>query len=191
MRRFLFILLCLLTPVAALSACQPAAFRTAAPADPALAPLFERLAEAPTAAEAEVVEAQIWAIWTQSGSATVDVLMERADMAEAGGNKAMALRFVTEAGAIAPSYAQAFYRRSILRYQAEDRAGAIADIEETLKREPRHFGALAGLGLIREDMGQPEAALDCYRRALEINPWLDTARQGVQRLEPAIEGQDI
>jgi tetratricopeptide (TPR) repeat protein len=105
-------------------------------------------------------------------------------------DKPLALRFVNQATELTPSYAGGWYRRSILRYDADDRAGAIADIQETLKREPRHFGALAGLGMIYEDMGQEKAALNAYRRALEIHPFLDSARQGLQRLEPKVEGQD-
>jgi tetratricopeptide (TPR) repeat protein len=159
--------------------------------DPALDELFKALLTAPTAAEASVVEEQIWQTWGQSGSATVDVLIERADAAEAAGDKPLARSFIDQATSLTPSYAGAWYRRSILRYDADDRAGAIADIQETLKREPRHFGALAGLGMIYEDMGQEKAALNAYRRALEIHPFLDNAKQGVARLEPKVEGQDI
>lgn len=160
-------------------------------ADPALDELFKELLTAPTAAEASVLEEQIWQTWGQSGSATVDVLIERADAAEAAGDKPLALSFVDQATSLTPSYAGAWYRRSILRYDADDRAGAISDIQETLRREPRHFGALAGLGLIYEDMGQEKAALEAYRRALEIHPFLDTAKQGVSRLEPKVDGQDL
>lgn len=184
----------LLALLVALAAGLPAACdqqpRPAVQSSPELDALFERLAEAGTPAEAGVIEEQIWAAWARTGSATLDVLIERADAAEAAGDKALALRFVTEVSELAPDYAGAFYRRSILRYEAEDKAGAIADVEETLKREPRHFGALAGLALIYEDMGREKDALDCYRRALAIHPWLDSARQGVRRLEPKVEGQD-
>lgn len=188
MRRLLLAIALVATP---LGGCGPReAADAVAPTDPALDALFRDLAAAPTAAQAAVVEQQIWQAWAQSGSATVDVLMERADAAEAAGDKALALRFVNQVVELTPSYAGGWYRRSILRYDADDRAGAISDIQETLKREPRHFGALAGLGLIYEDMGQERAALEAYRRALEINPMLDAARQGVKRLEPKLEGTD-
>jgi tetratricopeptide (TPR) repeat protein len=185
------LLLALALGLASVSACTPDAPETQAVSDPALDALFAALLAAPTAAEAAAIEQQIWQTWGQSGSATVDILIERADAAEAAGDKPLALRFVNQATELAPSYAGAWYRRSILRYDADDRAGAIADIKETLKREPRHFGALAGLGLIYEDMGQERAALEAYRHALEIDPYLDAAKQGVSRLEPKIEGQDL
>ncbi|MDZ4776481.1 MAG: hypothetical protein SGJ23_06815 [Alphaproteobacteria bacterium] len=188
MRSPLAALLLIALPLVACGA-PPPSEQTAA--DPALDELFKELLTAPTAAEASVLEEQIWQTWGQSGSATVDVLIERADAAEAAGDKALALSFVDQAAALTPSYAGAWYRRSILRYDADDRAGAIRDIQETLRREPRHFGALAGLGLIYEDMGQENAALEAYRRALEIHPFLDTAKQGVSRLEPKVDGQDL
>ncbi|MBL8559279.1 MAG: tetratricopeptide repeat protein [Hyphomonadaceae bacterium] len=188
MRRILTALFLISAPLAACGAPPPADQTTA---DPALDELFKSLLTAPTAAEASALEEQVWQTWGQSGSATVDVLIERADAAEAAGDKALALSFVDQATSLTPSYAGAWYRRSILRYDADDRAGAIADIQETLKREPRHFGALAGLGLIYEDMGQEKAALEAYRRALEIHPFLETAKQGVARLEPKVDGQDL
>jgi tetratricopeptide (TPR) repeat protein len=189
MRRLVLALLLAAAPLASCGAPAPA--EDAGAIDPALDELFKELLTAPTAAEASVLEEQIWKIWGQSGSATVDVLIERADAAEAAGDKPLALSFVDQATALTPSYAGGWYRRSILRYDADDRAGAIGDIQETLKREPRHFGALTGLGLIYEDMGQEKAALQAYRRALEIHPFLDEARQGVARLEPKVEGQDL
>lgn len=184
----LLIALPLAAPVAGCGAPPPSELTAA---DPALDELFKELLTAPTAAEASVLEEQIWQTWGQSGSATVDVLIERADAAEAAGDKPLALSFVDQSTSLTPSYAGAWYRRSILRYDADDRAGAISDIQETLRREPRHFGALAGLGLIYEDMGQEKAALEAYRRALEIHPFLDTAKQGVSRLEPKVDGQDL
>lgn len=189
MRAFLFATALAAIPLAGCSPRAPA--DAIVPADPALDEMFQSLLNAPTKAQAAAIEEQIWQSWGQSGSATVDVLIERADAAEAAGDKALALRFIDQATELTPSYAGGWYRRSILRYDADDRAGAIADIQETLKREPRHFGALAGLGMIYEDMGQEKAALQAYRRALEIDPYLETAKQGVQRLEPKVEGEDL
>lgn len=192
MRRTLAALLLISLPLAAaLSGCGAPPPSEQAAVDPALDELFKELLTAPTDAEASALEEQIWQTWGQSGSATVDVLIERADAAEAAGDKALALSFIDQATSLTPSYAGAWYRRSILRYDADDRAGAIADIQETLKREPRHFGALAGLGMIYEDMGQEKAALEAYRRALEIHPFLNNAKQGVSRLEPKVDGQDL
>ena len=67
---------------------------------------------------------------------------------------------------------------------------AIADLESALTYEPRHFGALAGLGLIYEELGQQRAALEAFRAALVIHPNYETALQGVRRLEPRVDGRD-
>lgn len=173
---------------AALAACGPQAART--PSDPALDALFTELAAAPDDASAQAIEARIWARWADSGSPTVNVLLERASAAEEAGESDLALRFLDQASDLAPNYAEPWNRRASLAYKAEDYAGAINAIQETLKREPRHFGALAGLGLIYEELGQERAALQAFRAALAIDPHYESARRGVQRLEPRVDGRD-
>ncbi len=178
----------LLALLVALAACAPAAQPPRG--DPKLDPLFADLAAAPDAASAGVIEARIWQEWSRSGSATVDILLERAEAAEAAGDKALARGFLDDATALLPSYAEAFNRRAVLAFDADDPIGAIKDIEATLQREPRHFGAWAGLGMIYESVGREDAALRAYREALEIHPFLEQARRGAERLEDATSGQD-
>ena len=160
-----------------------------APPDPALDALFTQLEAAPDAAASAQIEARIWQRWAQSGSPTVDILLERAQAAESQGDPELAIRFLEQASDLAPDYAEPWNRRASLAYEAHDYAGAIAAIQETLKREPRHFGALAGLGLIREELGQDRAALEAFRAALAVNPHYETALRGVQRLEPKVDGR--
>lgn len=174
--------------LAALAACSPGA--EAPPRDPALDALFAQLVEAPDAAAAQAVEQQIWAKWADSGSPTVDILLERAAAAEAAGEANLAVDFLAQASELAPQFAEPWNRRASLAYSARDYAGAISAIQETLRREPRHFGALAGLGMIYEELGQEAAALEAYRAALAIHPNYEAASRGVARLAPRIEGQD-
>jgi tetratricopeptide (TPR) repeat protein len=173
----------------ALTACGRAD-RTAVRADAELDALFVQLEQAADARAAEAIEQQIWAQWADSGSPTVDILLERAAAAEDAGDAELANRFLDQASDLAPDYAEPWNRRANLAYGAEDYAGAIAAIQETLRREPRHFGALAGLGLIYEELGQPRAALEAFRAALAIHPHYEDARQGVRRLEPRVDGRD-
>ncbi|MDX2275297.1 MAG: tetratricopeptide repeat protein [Hyphomonadaceae bacterium] len=173
---------------ALLAACGQQAMR--APSDPALDALFVELAAAPDDASAQALETQIWARWADSGSPTVNVLLERASAAEEAGESELALRFLDQASDLAPNYAEPWNRRASLAYKAEDYSGAINAIQETLKREPRHFGALAGLGLIYEELGQERSALEAFRAALAINPHYESARRGVARLEPRVDGRD-
>ena len=127
----------------ALVACGPVAkkYKT----DPRLDPLFAELKAADNPVSARMVEAKIWSIWSESGSATVDILLERAQAAEASGDKALARSFLDQAVQIMPDYAEAYNRRAVLAFDADDRSAAVADIEAALEREPRHFAALTGL----------------------------------------------
>jgi tetratricopeptide (TPR) repeat protein len=184
MRRFVLALAAALT----LAACG--ANDRAERANPELDELFAQLEAAPDAAVAAPIEQAIWVEWSDSGSPTVNVLLERATAAETAGDAELAGRFLDQASDLAPEYAEPWNRRANLAYRAEDYRGAIAAIQETLKREPRHFGALAGLGLIYEELGQQRAALEAFRAALAIHPHYESALQGVRRLEPRVDGRD-
>lgn len=159
-------------------------------ADPELDGLFTQLEQAPDADAAASIEREIWVRWADSGSPTVNILLERAAVAESDGDADLASRFLDQASDLAPDYAEPWNRRANLAYRDEDYAGAIRAIQETLRREPRHFGALTGLGLIYEELGQQRSALEAYRAALAIHPHYETARQGVQRLEPRVDGRE-
>ncbi len=185
MRRFVFALAAAL----ALAACG-ANERAPTRADPELDALFAQLEQAPDADTAAPIEQQIWLRWSDSGSPTVNVLLERAAAAESDGDPELAERFLDQASDLAPEYAEPWNRRANLAYRAEDFRGAVAAIQETLKREPRHFAALTALGIIYEELNQQRAALDAYRAALAIHPHYEVAQQGVRRLEPRVDGRD-
>ncbi|MGQ0533342.1 MAG: tetratricopeptide repeat protein [Caulobacteraceae bacterium] len=185
MRRFVFALAAALT----LAACN-AGSSAPARADPELDALFIQLEQAEDPQSAAPIEQAIWARWADSGSPTVNILLERATAAENAGDAELAERFLDQASDLAPDYAETWNRRANLYYSTDDYTGAIAAIQETLRREPRHFGALAGLGLIYEELGQQRAALEAFRAALVIHPNYETALQGVRRLEPRVDGRD-
>jgi tetratricopeptide (TPR) repeat protein len=159
-------------------------------ADPELDALFAQLEEAEDARAAQPIEQAIWQRWADSGSPTVNILLERATAAENAGDAELAERFLDQASDLAPDYAETWNRRANLYYSTDDYPGAIAAIQETLKREPRHFGALAGLGLIYEELGQQRQALEAFRAALVVHPHYEVALQGVRRLEPRVDGRE-
>lgn len=163
---------------------------TAARSDPELDNLFAELKDAPDAEAAATIEQAIWSRWADSGQPTVNVLLDRAAAAESAGEADLALGFLDQAADLAPDYAEPWSRRANIAYRADDYNGAIAAIRETLKREPRHFGAYAGLGLIYEELGQPTKALEAFRAALTYHPYYETALDGVRRLEPRVDGRD-
>jgi tetratricopeptide (TPR) repeat protein len=178
-----------LIAVCALASCGVGE-RASARTDPELDQLFTQLEQAPDSEVAAPIERAIWTRWADSGSPTVNILLERAAAAQSEGDSDAAGRFLDQASDLAPEYAEPWNRRANLAYESEDYRGAISAIQETLKREPRHFGALAGLGLIYEELGQERAALEAYRAALAIHPHYETAIQGVRRLEPRVDGRD-
>jgi len=172
----------------ALSACSPKA--EGPPPDPRLDKLFVELRGAPDAEAALKIETQIWERWRSSGSPTVDILLERATIAQAHGQPDLALQLLDEAEGLAPDFAEIWNRRAAIAYEMEDRAAALQAIHETLTREPRHFGALAGLGLIFETLGKQDAALEAYEAALKQHPHFEPARQGQMRLKSKIAGRE-
>lgn len=184
--RALLLSLCLALSLAACGQLTAKKFKT----DARLDPLFEQLKQAPDAQTAQQIEQRIWRIWGESGSATVDILLERAQAAEAAGDAQLARSFLDQAVQILPDYAETYNRRAVLAFDGSDSAAALADIEDALEREPRHFGALAGLGMIYESLGQKRAAYEAYKSALEIDPFLDQAKQGVARLKPEVDGRE-
>jgi tetratricopeptide (TPR) repeat protein len=166
---------------------------TLKPADPKaeLDRLFGALKAAPNAEAAQYVEIRIWSLLFASGSDTVDLLMQRARMAVEGKDAGLAADLLDEVVEIAPDYAEGWNRRATIRFMAQDYAGAIADLGQALSREPRHFAAWTGLGVVLQMVGQDKRALDAFRKALEINPNLTKADEAVKSLTPKIEGQPI
>ena len=88
-------------------------------------------------------------------------------------------------------YVEAWNRRATIHYMKKDYGRALADIREVLKREPRHFGALAGLGLIMQDVGDNKHALEVYRRARDLYPRMERIPDLVKTLQEKVEGRDI
>src|SRR6516164_5641397 len=88
-------------------------------------------------------------------------------------------------------YVEAWNRRATLYYLQNDYARSLADIAQVLAREPRHFGALAGLGMIMQDLGEDKRALEAFRKALAINPHLEKVPDLVKTLSDKVEGRDI
>lgn len=91
----------------------------------------------------------------------------------------------------APDFAEAYNARATAYYQTGDLGPSVADIAKALDLNPRHFGALSGLGMIFEEIGRPEKALEAYRAALSVNPHLSEVNESVQRLEADLAGQDL
>ncbi len=153
--------------------------------------LFEALKAAPDAETAKLIENRIWALWFASGSDTADLLMTRVKQAMEANDADLALRLLNAIIELNPDYAEAWNRRATLYFTKKDYAHALGDIAQVLAREPRHFGALTGLGMILQDMGEDKRALEAFRRALAIDPHLQKVPEFVKALSEKIEGRDI
>ncbi|MCP1334839.1 tetratricopeptide repeat protein [Futiania mangrovi] len=159
--------------------------------DPRLDSLFGRLQVAEDGPPVERLTREIWTVWTESGSPTLDLLMKRAQMAVNAKKFETAIAILDTVVEIDPDYAEGWNRRATVHFLAGDYARSALDIEKVLDLEPRHFGALSGLGQIMERIGRPEAALDAYRRALMVNPHMPQVRSRVDDLTPEVEGRGI
>lgn len=153
--------------------------------------LFGALKVAPDETSAKAIEDRIWAAWIVSGSDTCDLLMNRVKEATDEKDYDLAIKLLDAIIAIKPDYVEAWNRRATVFYLKQDYGHALADIREVLAREPRHFGALAGLGMILQDMGNDKHALEAFRRALAIDPHLQNLSDVVKTLTEKVEGRDI
>lgn len=131
-------------------------------------------------ARAARAEAALWAMWCRSGRAELDSRLAEAIAAMERRDFAGSERILTELIATAPGWAEAWNKRATVRYLAGDHAGAIADCIETLARQPRHFGALAGQGLCHMALQQFPAAAALFRRALDVHPHLEAVRRNLR-----------
>jgi tetratricopeptide (TPR) repeat protein len=153
--------------------------------------LFEQLAAAEAPKRAAGIARKIQAKWLESGSDTVDVLMNRAAVALQGKDYPLALDLLDVVVILKPDYPEGWNRRATVYYMQKDLGRSLTDIERTLALEPRHWGALSGLGIIQRRIGKEDEALKTFRRALEIHPGLENAREALEALEKAEEGEPV
>jgi tetratricopeptide (TPR) repeat protein len=153
--------------------------------------LFEALKAAPDADSAKLVEGRIWALWLASGSDTADLLMSRVKQATDAKDTKLAIRLLDAVIELRPDYIEAWNRRATIHFSNKDYGKSLADIRQVLAREPRHFGALTGLGVIMQEFNEDKFALEAFRKALAVNPHLSKVPDFVKTLAEKVEGRDI
>ncbi|HWT96618.1 MAG TPA: hypothetical protein VN229_03355 [Terriglobales bacterium] len=159
--------------------------------DHRLPALFDQLQQAKSADEAASIEGTIWSIWTESGNKDLDRLMMEGTAAMAIDDYATALSDFDEVTNRAPQFAEGWNKRATLLYLIGDLQASLADIGRVLKLEPRHFGALAGLGLVNLGLDQEEAARDAFRDVLKIDPMNAAARANLKAVQQEIDNKSI
>lgn len=172
--------------------------RLAVPGKPAdersakLDSLFETLRTTKDVPTGRAAEHAIVAIWLDSGSATVDLLMSWATKAIEARDFPTALDYLDRVITLKPDYAEGWNKRATVYYLVDDYGKSLSDIERVLEIEPRHFGALAGFGSILRDLGEDEKALAVYQQAIALDPQLDSVRKAIDKLmERGVGGREL
>lgn len=129
------------------------------------------------------LQQKIWALWSANDSPTAEALLGQAARAMNDGAPAEALSILDKVIGANPDYAEAWNKRATLYFMMKKDDASLKDIDKVLELEPRHFGALAGRGMILQRQKKYGAALDAYREALKLNPGMESVKDSIKELE--------
>ena len=162
---------------------------TAAPdqTDSRLPPLFELLRTTSNPDRIGFAERFIWSIWLESGREDVDRLMEEGVEEMGDGRFRESIATFGRIVDLVPDFAEGWNKRATAYFLAGEFDASAQDVERTLTLEPRHFGALSGLGLIHLVKGDEFGALRAFEATLEVHPRASGARYHVQRLRAKLK----
>ncbi|GAB5373948.1 MAG: hypothetical protein AcusKO_04100 [Acuticoccus sp.] len=153
--------------------------------------MFGRLANAEDERRARRIARHIMRRMSQSGSDTIDFLMLRAGEAVRKKEYGFALDLLDGVVRLKPEFAEGWNRRATVHFLVGNYGQSIADIEQVLAREPRHWGALAGLSMILVSLERKEEALVVMDQALTVHPHLSRMQERRDRLAQEVGGADI
>ena len=165
--------------------------KTPAEREKTLSDLYALLATADDEEAAKAITDAIERVWMHSGSATIDLLMERAMKAMSEKNTDLALKLFDHVVELAPDFTEAWNRRAYVHFVLNDVERALGDLRRALALDPHHYKALDGLGQILREVGQKKGALKAFQQLLEVHPFWQNAKQAVDELEREVEGQGI
>jgi len=177
------------------SAAQTPSPGTAAASEPTkterLGKLFAKLKHESNPDEARKTADNIRAEWRDSGSATVNLLLQWSDKAVADKRYSTALDLLDQVIVLDPKFAEGWNRRATLHYIMDNYSKSMSDIDHVLLLEPRHFGALAGMAGIFLSIGKDQLALDALQRVLDVYPANRDAQQQFGELAEKLAGDSI
>jgi tetratricopeptide (TPR) repeat protein len=153
--------------------------------------LYDELGRAKDATDAAPVAEVIEQVWNSSGSPTIDLLMSRARTFISDSALDLASQVLDDVVELAPDDAEGWHQRAMVHFLQEDYIQARSDLKRALQLDPQHYKALYGLGNVLLELGDKKGALEAFRKALKVNPFLDSAREKVDELKREVEGQDI
>lgn len=150
--------------------------------------LFAELKKTGDADKAKDIADRIRLEWQDSGSASVNLLMQWASKAVESNKQAIALDLYDQAIALAPDYVEGWNQRATLHYQMGNYRKSMSDINRVLILEPRHFGALAGMAAILSASGKDELALRAWEQFLAVYPADRKAQEQFGEIEEKLAG---
>ena len=156
-----------------------------------LASLYDQLKAAESEAGSELIVSAIEKVWSQSGSDTANLLMERAGLAIKARNYELATSLLSALTEVEPRYAEGWNQLATIYFLREDYENAMRQLKRVLALEPHHFKAIEGLSIILRETGRKKAALKATRQVLAIYPHLKSAKQAEEELTREVEGQGI
>jgi tetratricopeptide (TPR) repeat protein len=159
--------------------------------DTRLPGLFDSLKKASSTDQADAIEAKIWAIWLQADDPAIDTLMQQGSDAMGNQDYPAAMQTFNAIIQEKPDFAEGWNKRATLYYLMGDYPHALADIDHTLELEPRHVGALSGLGLVNMQLDRDEAAADAFKRVLDIDPQSVSARMNLAIVNDLLKRKSI
>lgn len=165
--------------------------KTPAEREKTLGDLYALLATAEDEEVAKAIGDAIERVWLHSGSATVDLLMERSMKAMSDKDPDLALKLLDAVLDLAPDFTEAWNRRAYVHFVQKDTERALGDLRRALALDPNHYKALDGLAQILRELGQKKPALKAFRQLLEVHPYWSGAQQAVEELEREVDGQGI
>lgn len=153
--------------------------------------LFADLKRERDPVEARKISNRIWIAWSSWDDDSIDLLMRRTSQAIDANQLPMALDILDQVVALAPDYAEAWNRRATVHFMRGDFELSIADVEQTLALEPRHFGALTGLAQMMQALDEKERAITALQQALNVYPAMEGPKQALIRLLEETEGESL
>lgn len=157
--------------------------------DPRLDTLFAHLQATKDLEQANQIQVAIWQIWIEGDNDEVNTVMTRGIDEMSLGDLPEALRNFSYVVDLAPDLAEGWNKHATVLYMMGDYEGSVRDIQKTLALEPRHWGALSGLGLINMRLERVEQAIEAFEEAIAINPHLQGTRERIKQLKEFSKGK--